>query len=153
MCIYISIPKCIYVCMYAAAKSLQSCPTLCDPRDGRPSSSTVPPILQGSTVEQVAISFSNACKWKVKVKPLSNVGVLVTPWTQPIRLLCPWDFSRQKYWSTIAFSGLQYSNQCPKLQHQDLQKPEEKEWEKFYLICCWIFSVLRNINYTFVRSP
>ena len=45
---------------HAAAKSLQSCPTLCDPIDGSPSGSTVPGILQARTLEQVAISFSNA---------------------------------------------------------------------------------------------
>ena len=60
--------------MYAAAaKSLQSCPTLCDPRDGSPPGSTVPGILQAKTLEWVAISFSNAWKWKVKVKSLSRV--------------------------------------------------------------------------------
>ena len=52
----------------AAAKSLQSCPTLCDPRDGSPPGSTTPGILQARTLEWVAISFSNAWKWKVKVK-------------------------------------------------------------------------------------
>ena len=52
----------------AAAKSLQSCPTLCDPRDGSPSGSPVPGTLQARTLERVAISFSNAWKWKVKVK-------------------------------------------------------------------------------------
>ena len=60
---------CLYV---AAAKSLQSCPTLCDPIDGSPSGSTVPGILQARTLEWVAISFSNAWKWKVKVKLLSK---------------------------------------------------------------------------------
>ena len=44
----------------AAAKSLQSCPTLCDPRDGRPPVSLVPGILQARTLEWVAIAFSNA---------------------------------------------------------------------------------------------
>ena len=57
----------------AAAKSLQSCPTLCDPRDGSPPGSPVPGILQARTLEWVAISFSNAWKWKVKVKSLSRV--------------------------------------------------------------------------------
>ena len=68
----------------AAAKSLQSCPTLCDPRDGSPLGSPVPGILQARTLEWVAISFSSAWKWKVKVKSLS--------WLQPTRLLRPWDF-------------------------------------------------------------
>ena len=57
----------------AAAKSLQSCPTLCDPTDSNPPGSPVPGILQARTLEWVAISFSNAWKWKVKVKSLSRV--------------------------------------------------------------------------------
>ena len=65
----------------AAAKSLQSCPTLCDSRDGSPPGSPVPGILQARTLEWVAISFSNAGKWKMKVKSLSRVRLLATPWT------------------------------------------------------------------------
>ena len=76
----------------AAAKSLQSCPTLCEPIDGSPPGSAVPGILQAGTLEWVAISFSNAWKWKVKVKSLSRVQLSVTPWTAATRLLCPWDF-------------------------------------------------------------
>ena len=76
----------------ATAKSLQSCPTLCDPIDGRPPGSPVPGILQARTLEWVAISFSNAWKWKVKVKSLSHVWLLATHGLQPTRLLHPWDF-------------------------------------------------------------
>ena len=65
----------------AAAKSLQSCPTLCDPIDGSPPGSTVPGILQTRTREWVAISFSSAWKWKEKVKLLSHVWFLATPWS------------------------------------------------------------------------
>ena len=65
----------------AAAKSLQSCPTLCDPRDSSPPGSPVPGILQARTLEWFAISFSNAWKWKVKVKLLSRSRLLATPWT------------------------------------------------------------------------
>ena len=65
----------------ATAKSLQSCPTLCDPMDGSPPGSPVPGILQARTLEWVTISFSNAWKGKVKVKSLSRVQLLVTPWT------------------------------------------------------------------------
>ena len=75
-----------------AAKLLQSCPTLCDPIDSSPPGSAVPGILQARTLEWVAISFSNAWKWKVKVKSLSRVQLFATPWTQPTRLLHPWDF-------------------------------------------------------------
>ena len=65
----------------AAAKSLQSCPTLCDPTDGSPLGSSLSGILQARTLEWVAISFSSAWKWKVKVKSLSCVQLLATPWT------------------------------------------------------------------------
>ena len=76
----------------AAAKLLQSCPTLCDPIDGSPPGSHVPGILQARILEWVAISFSNAWKWKVKVKSLHRVWLLATPRLQPTRLLRPWDF-------------------------------------------------------------
>ena len=71
----------------AAAKSLQSCPTLSDPVDSLLPGSSDPGILQAGTLEWVAISFSNAWKWKVKVTLLSRPHGL-----QPTRLLCPWDF-------------------------------------------------------------
>ena len=76
----------------SAAKSCQPCPTLCDPIDGGPPGSSIPGILQAGTLEWVAISFSNAWKWKVKVKLLNHVRLLVTPWTAAYRLLHPWDF-------------------------------------------------------------
>ena len=68
----------------AAAKSVQSCLTLCDPIDGSPPGSPVPGILQARTLEWVAISFSNAWKWKVKVESLSRVRLLATPWTAAV---------------------------------------------------------------------
>ena len=64
----------------AAAKSLQSCPSLCDPRDSSPPGSPIPGILQARILEWVAISFSNVWKWKVKVKSLSRVRLSATPW-------------------------------------------------------------------------
>ena len=76
----------------AAAKSLRLCPTVCDPIDSRPPGSPVPGILQARTLEWVAISFSNASKWKLKVKSLSRVRLLVTPWTAAYQALPPWDF-------------------------------------------------------------
>ena len=85
----------------AAAKSLQSCPTLCDPKDGRPPGSSVPGILQARTPEWVAISFSNAWKWKVKVKSLSRVRLLATPWTAAHPAPLSMGFSRQEYWSGV----------------------------------------------------
>ena len=77
----------------AAAKSLQSCPTLCDPIDGSPPGSSVPGILQARILEWVAISFSNAWKWKVKVKLLSCVQLIAPQGLYPTRLLHPWDSS------------------------------------------------------------
>ena len=84
-----SITSVMFLLCYA--KSLQSCPTLCDTIDGSLPGCPVPGILQTRTLEWVAIFFSNAWKWKVKVKSLSRVGLLATPWT-PTRLLHPWDF-------------------------------------------------------------
>ena len=85
----------------AAAKSLQSCLTLCNPIDGSPPGSPVPGILQARTLEWVAISFSNVWKWKVKVKSLSQVRLLATPWTAAYQAPPPMGFSRQEYWSGV----------------------------------------------------
>ena len=85
----------------AAAKSLQSCPTLCDPRDSSPPGSPVPGILQARTLEWVATSFSNAWKWKVKVKSLSRVWLLATTWTAAYQAPLSMGFSRQEYWSGV----------------------------------------------------
>ena len=85
----------------AAAKSLQSCPTLCNPIDGSPRGSPVPGILQARTLEWVAISFSNAWKIKVKVKLLSRVRLLATPWTAAYQAPPSMGFSRQEYWSGL----------------------------------------------------
>ena len=84
-----------------AAKWRQSCPTLCDPIDGSPPGSSIPGILQAGTLEWVAISFSNAWKWKVKVKLLSCVRLLVTPWTVAYQAPPSMGFSRQEYWSGV----------------------------------------------------
>ena len=83
------------------AKLLQSCPTLCDPIDGSPPGPSVPGILQARTLEWVAISFSNAGKWKVKVKSLSHVWLLATPWTAAYQAPPSMGFSRQEYWSGV----------------------------------------------------
>ena len=99
----------------AAAKSLQSCPTLCDPIDGSPPGSPVPGILQARTLEWVAISFSNAWKWKVKVKSLSHVRLLATPWTaapgSSIHAKCKSPWGQDPSWIQFAFSMLG-SNSC-----------------------------------------
>ena len=85
----------------AAAKSLQSCPTLCNPIDGSPPGSFVPGILQARTMEWVAISFSNAWKWRVKVKSLRCVRLFSTTWTAAYQAPLSMGFSRQEYWSGL----------------------------------------------------
>ena len=88
-------------CAAAAAKSLQSCPTLCNPVDGSPPGSPIPGFFQAKTLEWVAISFSNACTWKVKVKSLRRVRRPATPWTTAYQALLSMGFSRQEYWSGV----------------------------------------------------
>jgi len=91
----------LFVVVAAAAKSVQSCLTLCNPIDGSPPGSPIPGILQARTLEWVAISFSNAWNWRVKVKLLSRVRLLATPWTaahQAPRSVGP---SRQEYWNGV----------------------------------------------------
>ena len=100
-CVYIHMYMCLSVYMYVAAKLLQSCPTLRDPIDGSPPGSPVPGILQARTLEWVAISFSNAGSWKVKVKSLSRVRLLATPWTAAYQAPPSMGFSREEYWSGV----------------------------------------------------
>ena len=90
-----------WVAATAAAKSLQSCPTLCDPIDGSTPGSPVPGILQARTLEWVASSFSSTWKWKVKVKSLSRVQLLATQWTAAHQAPLSMGFSRQEYWSGV----------------------------------------------------
>ena len=85
----------------AAAKLLQSCPTLCSPIAGSPPGSPVPGILQARTLEWVAISFSNAWKGKVKVKSLSCVRLFATPWTAAHQAPLSMGLSRQEHWSGV----------------------------------------------------
>ena len=92
---------CSNVFAAAAAKSLQLCLTLCDPRDGSPPGSPIPGILQARTLEWVAISFSNTWKWKVKGKSLSRVRLLATPWTAAYQAPPSMEFPRQEYWSGL----------------------------------------------------
>ena len=85
----------------AAGRSCQPCPTLCDPIDGSPPGSAVPGIPQARILEWVAISFSNAWKWKVKVKSLSRVRLFETPWTVAHQAPPSMGFSRKEYWSGV----------------------------------------------------
>ena len=91
---------------YCAAKSLQSCLTLCDPIDSSPPGSPIPGILQARTLEWVAISFSSAWKWRVKVKSLSRVRLFVTPWIAVHQAPPSMGFSRQKSWSGVPSPSL-----------------------------------------------
>ena len=107
-----------------AAKSLQSCPTLCNPIDGSPPGSPVPGILQARTLEWVAISFSNAWKWKGKVMSLSRVWLLATPWTAAYQAPPSMGFSRQEYWSGLPLPSLnskgRYNHICKTIKYQAL---------------------------------
>ena len=94
----------------AAAKSHQSCPTLCDPTNSSPPGSRIPEILQARTLEWVAISFSNAWKWKMKVKLLSRVRLFATPWTATYQARPSLGFSRQEYWSGVPLPSPQTSD-------------------------------------------
>ena len=120
----------------AAAKSLQSCPTLCDPTDSGPSGSPIPGILQARTLERVAISFSNAWKWKVKVKvnSLSHVWPLATPWTAAHQAPPSVGFSRQEYWSGVPLPSPKQSIHSMKFLSSDQ----------------WYFSELEQIISNFV---
>ena len=98
-CCIVSICICLLKLFHAAAA--KSCLTLCDPIDGRPPGSPVPGILQARALEWVAISFSSAWKWKVKVKSLSHVRLLATPWTAAYQAPLSMGFSRQEYRSGL----------------------------------------------------
>ena len=96
-----SLPGILHQPAAAAAKSLQSCPTLCNPIDSSPPGSPVPGILQARTQEWVAISLSNAGKWKVKGKSLNRVRLLAIPWTAAYQAPLSMGFARQEYGSGL----------------------------------------------------
>ena len=110
-----------------AAKSLQSCPTLCDPIDSSPPGSPVPGILQAGTLQWVAVSFSNAWKWKVKVKSLSRVWLFATPWTATHQAPPSMGFSRQEYWSGVPLPSPDY--------HAKWSKSKDDKHHRITLIC------------------
>ena len=132
-----------------AAKLLQLCPTLCDPIDGSPPGFPVPGILQARTLEWVAISFSNAWKWKVKVKSLSRVRLLATPWTAAYQTLPSMGFSRQEYWSGLQLpspgrktKGLQTEKigcKCQTCFYLSLKQQEETNYkcQIFFFFFCF----------------
>ena len=118
----------IFLTMLCYAKSLQSCPTLCDPIDGSPTGSHVPGILQARTPEWAAISLSNEWKWKVEVKSLSRVRPSATPWTAALQAPPSMGFSRQEYWSGVP-----------------LPSPFSNHRNSFFLsnLCVWVFLSLK----------
>ena len=123
----------------AAAKSLQLCPAVCDPIDGSPPGSLIPGILQGRALEWIAMSFSNAGKWKW----LSRVQLLATPWTEAHQAPPLMEFSRQEYWSGVPLPSPYHgvlSFQCI--------------FEFCLLVFCWVFlhlfsSVILAYNFLF----
>ena len=98
---------------WAAAKLLQSCPTLCNPIDGSPPGSPVPGILQARTLEWFAIAFSNAWKWKVKVKSFSPIRLFTPSWTAAHQAPQSMVFSWQECWSGVPLLNRSISrNKC-----------------------------------------
>ena len=121
----------VHVAAATAAKSFQSCPTLCDPIDGSPPGSAVPGILQARTLEWVAIAFSNAWKWKVKVKSLSRVRLLATSWTAAYQAPLSMGFSRREYWSGLPLPSL--SVHVTSVQIQSLPPETMWSWAKLFI--------------------
>ena len=128
----------------AVAKSLQLCPTLCNPTDGSPPGSSLPGILQERTLEWVAISFSNAWKWKVKVKSVSRVWLFTTPWTAAYHAPPSMGFSRQEYWSGVPLPSMAFfSHQSSSLSRKPpglveiIQALESNQpgLNTYYLVC------------------
>ena len=138
---------CLEYAAAAAAKSLQSCPTLCDPIDGSPPGSPVPGILQARTLEWVAISFSNPWKWKVKVKSLSHVWFLATPWTAAYQAPPSMGFPRQEYWSELPLPSEDYKNDNDhlKLKSKILGLVQFPELAENLMKISWIMSCCYNL--------
>ena len=124
----------IKVANAAAAKSLQLCLTLWDPIGGSPPGSPVPGIRQARALEWVAISFSNAWKWKVKVKSLSRVWIFATPWTAAHQAPPSMGFSRQEYWSGVSLPSPKVANRVLYLWEIHL-KP--RQWPLYTLNHIW----------------
>ena len=117
---------------FAAAKSLQLCPTLCDPIDGSPLGSSVPGILQARILEWVAISFSNAWKWKVKMKSLSRPRLLATPRTAAHQAPPSLGFSRQEHWSGLPFPSPMQESEKWKWSHSVVSNSLWPPWTAAY---------------------
>ena len=137
---------------WSEVKSLQSCPTLCDLIDGNPTGSPIPGILQARTLEWVANSFSNAWKWKVKIKLLSRVWLSATPWTAAYQAPPSMGFSRQEYWSGVPLPSPKkcvyiyiYIYMCvcvcvcipPDFIRKELKPKEVKRYTIYHRSKCW----------------
>ena len=131
----------------ATAKSLQSCPTLCDPIVGSPPGSPVPGILQARTLEWVAISFSNAWKWKVKVKSLSRIQLLATPWTAAYQAPPSMGFSRQEYWSRVPLPSPFWTLLYTRYPNGDTKK---NKMISLLSNCSPTFGKYRHLNVSFI---
>ena len=118
-----------------AAKSLQSCPTLCDPIDSSPPGFPVPGILQARTLEWVAISCSNAWQWKVKVKSLSHVQLFATPWTAAYQVPPSMGFSKQKYWSGVPLEKAEEPEIKLPTSHGSKKKNKTRKFHKSIYFC------------------
>ena len=136
----------------AAAKSLQSCPTRCDPIDGSPPGSPVPGILQARTLEWVAISFSNAWKWKVKVKSLSRVPLLATPWTAAHQAPPSMGLSRQEYWSGVPLPSPTSSSRQIQKMYLPLSNINSKSISLYHNTLSWLWRQLSNTHWGSTRS-
>ena len=143
---------CVYIYIHAAAaKSLQSCSTLHNPVDGSPQGSSFPGILQARTLEWVAVSFSNAWKWKVKVKSLSRVWLFAIPWTAAYQAPSPMGFSRQEYWSGVPLPSLGFIKTSTNFYMPLTRTWRTKVFLWFYScpICGWIMTMFQNWNVLF----
>ena len=128
-------------CSAAAAKLLQSCPTLFDPIEAAHQAPSVPGILQAGTLEWVAISFSNVSKWKVKVKSLSRVRLLVTPWTAAYQAPPSMGFSRKEYWSGVPLPSPRKCSNFILLQVVDQFSQHHLLKRLFFLHCIFLPSL------------
>ena len=129
-----------------AAKSLQSCPTLCDPIERSPPGPPIPGILQARTLEWVAISFPDTWKWKVKVKSVSHIRLFATPRTAAHQAPPSMGFSRQEYWSGVPLQ-LGYLN-WPWTRKDSLCSIHKKQLWGWFLRkwSCWDYKVFLESN-------
>ena len=134
LCCRTCCPSILYVICYLVTKS---CLTFCDHTDCNPPGISVRGISQARILEWVAISFSNAWKWKVKVKLLSRVWLFATPWTAVYQAPPSMGFSRQEYWSGVPFAFLSPYNWC------SLKNKQQKNTSRLWRVC-WPTTVSEN---------